>query len=535
MIDVLDWVKKRAGAASAPKPEPRPADALLPDLRDSDPVTALNELNGWLDPSRDAARADPKARSEILLQVQDAGRAHVAALVAKYLEGAARKQAARDAVWKSLVQYQARLTHALGLCAKALLGASYEDATLLADAEVCAARALQSCRALAKICLLHYTGVPGGVWRLAYALHSGAEEIGSATSPVKADADPKKVTTVEQEFLRLLMLRVSEPDMLAPEEIEAADRVLEQLGEGFTLRPPGVADNPFCFDPQGGLPPQRANAGQTPPGASARYFGPGMGFDALERIQRQLAAARLEEIKVFGADISPAAQLDTVQHLLAFWLAKPSAEPPARRPAQGTLQIHHGYAQVWRQLNDAGHGAGELSLADPDDFGPQPAETWTLRESSDAELAATFAQPGAGWAKCGAALAVTAQAGGESWVGVIRRMHCEPNQDAQVDIALLSRKPQALQLREVREKGEDSAVSEAASRQFDFASVRAILVAEPADGVSAPSVLLPAASWKPGRIYETTDDPVRRLRAVQAIRYGDDYVRAKFEWLPGAG
>ena len=47
MIDVLDWVKKRAGVVGAPKPEPRPADALLPDLRGSDPVTALNELNGW--------------------------------------------------------------------------------------------------------------------------------------------------------------------------------------------------------------------------------------------------------------------------------------------------------------------------------------------------------------------------------------------------------------------------------------------------------------------------------------------------------
>jgi hypothetical protein len=534
MIDVLDWVKKRAGVANTPKPEPRPADAMLPDLRDSDPVIALNELGGWLEPSRDQAAADPKARGDILSQVQDAGRAHVAALVGQYLEGAAQKQAARESVWKSLVQYQARLTHALGVCAKALLGASYEDATLLADAEVCAARALQSGRALAKICLLHYTGVPGGVWRLAYALYSGAEEIGSATSPVKAEADPKKVTTVEQEFLRLLMLRASEPDMLAPEQIEVADRVLEQLGESFTLRPPGVADNPFCFDPQGDLPPRRANA--EPPGASTRYFGPGMGFDALERIQRQLGAARLEDVKVFGADLTPAAQLDAVEHLLAIWRANPDPDhaPPVRNPAQGTLKIHHGYGQVWRQLNDAQHGAGELSLADPDDLGPQPPETWTLREASDAELAATFAQPGAGWARCGAVLAVTPQSGGECWVGVIHRMHCEPNQEAQVDIALLSRKPQALQLREVRAKGEESAVSEAASRQFDSASVRAIVLSDAADGPSGSSLLLPAASWKPGRIYETADDPVRRLRAVQAIRYGDDYVRAKFEWLPGA-
>lgn len=531
MIDVLDWVKKRAGGASAPKPEPPPADALLPDLRDSDPVIALQELSGWLDPERDAARADPKARGNVLSQVQDAGRAHVTALVGQYLAAGAQNQAAREAAWKSLVQYEARLTRALGLCAKALLDASYEDASLLAQAEACAARALHSCRALAKICLMHYAGVPGGVWRLAYPLYAGAEEIGSAASPVKADADPKKVTTVEQEFLRLLMLQVSAPDMLAPEEIEVADRVLEQVGESFTLRPVGVADNPFCYDPQGDAPPRRASAKHAEAGAAERYFGPGMGFDALERIQRQLAAAKLEDIKVFGTDLPPGAQLGTVQHLRAFWAAQSPYTPPSRSPAQGTLQIHHGYSQIWKQLSDIQHGAGELSLADPDDFGPQPAETWTLCEAADGELGATFTHPGAGWAKCGAAVGVTSPDGHECWVGLIRRMHCDPGQDAQVDIALLSRKPRTLQLREVREKGEDSAVSEAASRQFEFASVRAIVLADRADGSPGPDLLLPAASWKPGRIYETTDEPARHLRPMQVIRYGDDYVRVTGEWL----
>lgn len=532
MIDVLDWVRKRAGGASAPKPEPPPADAVLPDLRASDPVIALTELGAWLDPDRDAARADPKARGEILAQVQDAGRAHVTALIGQYLLAqGAQKQSARESIWKSLIQYEARLTHTLGLCAKALLAASYEDATLLAQAEVCAARALHSGRVLAKICLMHYTGVPGGVWRLAYGLYSAAEEIGSATSSVKADADPKKVTTVEQEFLRLLMLQVSAPDMLAPEQIEVTDRVLEQVGESFTLRPVGVADNPFCYDPRGDAPPRRAPVKHPESGGAERYFGPGMGFDALERIQRQLAAAKFEDIKVFGADLPPRAQLGTVQHLHAFWGAKSPYTPPARSPAQGTLQIHHGYAQIWKQLSDAQHGAGELSLADPDDFGPQPAESWTLHEQADAELSATFAQPGTGWAKCGAAVGVTSPDGRECWLGLIRRMHCDPGQEVQVDIALLSRKPQALQLREVREKGEDTAVSEAAARQFDFASVRAVILADSAGGTPAPNLLLPAASWKPGRIYETTDEPARRLRAVQALRYGDDYVRAKFEWL----
>lgn len=536
MIDVMDWVKKRVGAPSAPGTEPPVADGLLPDLREADPVIALSELSAWLEPTaRDTAGAGPKARGEILGQVQDAGAAHVAALLGQYFASGKENQAAREAAWKSLTQYQARLTHALGQCARRLLAASYEDASLLGEAEVCTARALHSCRMLAKICLVHYAGAPSSLWRLAYALHAGAEEIGSAASPVKADADPKKVTTVEQEFLRLLMLQVSAPDMLAPEQIEVTDRVLEQVGDGFTLRAPGVADNPFCFDLQGGAPPQRASAMQEAPPASVRYFGPGMGFDALERIYRQLAAARMEDIKVFGADVSPRAQLGAVQHLLAFWQAKSPYTPPARAPASGSLQIVHRYAQIWKQLNDAQHGKGELSLADADEAALQPPETWTLCEAAESEIGTTFPQALGGWAKCGVALGVTAQERGECWVGVIRRMHRTPGGEARADIAILSRRPRTLSLREVREKDEDSAVSEAASRQFAFGTVRAVILSDGAEGAPVPNLLLPAENWKAGRVYETMEEPSRYLRVLQVMRYGDDYLRVSFEWLLAPG
>ena len=531
MIDVLDWVKKRAGAQSAPKAEPAPADALLPDLREADPVIALNELTGWLDPARDAARADAKARGALLAQVQDAGIAHVAALLGQYLASAADKQAAREAAWKSLIQYQARLTHALGQCARRLLAATYEDAALLGDAETCTARALNSCRALAKVCFVHYTDAPSGLWRLAYALHAGAEEIGSAGTTVKADADPRKTTTIEQALLRLLMLQASAPEMMAPEQIEVADRVLEQIGDGFTLRSPGVADNPFCFDPKGEAPPHRASADPAARAASARYFGPGMGFDALERIHKQLTAAKLEDIKVFGTDLTPRAQLGAVQHLLAFWRAKPPYTPAPRAPAGGELQVVHRYAHVWKQLSEAKQGAGELSLADPDEVAPQPPERWTLREAGESELSASLAPPAGGWAKCGAVVGVTPPEGGARWVGLIRSMHRAPGGEAHADIAILSRAPQALSLRAVRARGDEGAISEAASRQFAFGSVRALVLAEGAAGGPAPNLLLPADSWKPGQVFETTEEPSRFLRGLQALRYGDDYVRATFEWV----
>lgn len=541
MLDVLSWVKKHTEGARDPKADQAKADqasaeGLLPDLRDADPVVALNELSGWFDPAGGSASADPKARGEILARVQDAGAAHVAALLAKYRASTDGKQAARESTWKSLIQYQARLTHALGLCAKALLGAAYEDATLLGSAETSTARALHSCRTLAKICFVHYASVPGSVWRLAYALHARAEEIGSAANPVKADADPKKVTTVEQELLRLLTFQLSAPDMMAPEHIEVADRVLEQIGDSFTLRPRGVADNPFCFDPEGDSPPRRAPATQGESEPAARYFGPGTGYDALERIYKQLSAAKMEDIKIFGKDISPRAQIGAVQHLLAFWGASSPYTPPARAPATGSLQIVHRYAQVWKQLSETQHSAGELTLADEEHDGPpQVPETWTLREAGGNELGAELAQAYGGRAKCGEVVGVSANGGSEYLVGMIRRIRCEPGGSLHADIAVLSRKPQPLSLREVRKKDEDSVFTDAAARQFTFASVRAVILADGSEDAPPPNLLLPVESWKEGRIYETTQDPTRYLRGLQVMRYGDDYVQVTFEWLPAPG
>ena len=209
----------------------------------------------------------------------------------------------------------------------------------------------------------------------------------------------KTVTTVAQELLRLLLPQVSAPEMMAPEQVEVADRVVEQLGEDFTLRPRGVTDNPFCFDPASDLPPRRASGGQAAPDAGARYFGPGIGLDALERVYKQLATARSADIKVFGKDLAPHTQIATVQHLLMFWRAESPYSPPAHSQATGDLHIIHRYAQIWRCLSRSRSAAGGLTIEPDEGDDPQAEETWMLRAAGGNELGAEIPQHSSGWAR----------------------------------------------------------------------------------------------------------------------------------------
>src|SRR5258706_6655920 len=221
---------------------------------------------------------------------------------------------------------------------------------------------------MAKHHLAHYLSVQPKLWQLAYAVHIGAEKADCAAKPIRMHAAQKASTTVTQELLRLLMLQSSSPEMMAPEQIEVADRVIEQLGGDFTLRPRGSADNAFQFDPGGDQPPQRATDQPAEPGADIRYFGPGMGFDALKRLHLELAQMRsAADIKPFGKDIAPHTQVSAIRHLLLFWGEASPYKAPVRSEATGTLQVIHGYAQIWQHLSRARSATSEMSLAEDGD------------------------------------------------------------------------------------------------------------------------------------------------------------------------
>ncbi len=526
---MLERIRKHANGPDHPMSDPASAGALLAGIRGADPVSALNDLCGWLESVSDSAGFDEKARSDALARLQDAGAAHVSALLAQYLSDAAGKHAVRESKWKPLSAYLSQLTQSLCASAEALIEARTRDASWLLPGAESAARSLGACRTLAKVCLVHYLNVPPQLWRLAYSVHAGAEKGGVATTPVSLHSMHKTATTVTQELLRLLMLQMSAPEMLAPEQIEVADRVVEQLDADFTLRPRGAADNPFCFDPGSDSPPRRATGGQAPDAAN-RYFGPGMAFDALQRIHRQLGAARLSDIKVFGRDISPYMQIATVQHLLMFWGAKPPYVPPAHMPATGELKVVHRFSQVWQHLSSARTAASELTLETGEEDRLQAPETWALRDAGGNELGADIPQSAGGWARSGEVICVSLR-GDECWLGIIRRMHAEAGGNLHADIAVLGRAPRAVSLRTLVTTSEDSVFSEASSRQFAFSSVRAIIVSDGSDG-SQRNLLLPPESWKEGRVYEAMlGEPPRYIRGQQLVRRGTDYVRATFDWV----
>jgi len=529
---MLDWIKKDHGHPDHPMRNPAEAAKLLAEMRGFDPLTALDELSAWLDAVKGIPGDDERVRGEILSLIQEASGAHVSALLAQFLVPSKDKRATRESDWNTLNNYVRGLAGALCASARILLKQSATTPSLQLPGAAGAARGLHASRMLAKVYLLRYFSVPPKLWQLAYAVHGDAEKAGCATTPVRMHTAQKTSTTVTQELLRMLMLQSSSPEMMPPEHIEVADRVIEQLGGDFTLRPRGVADNPFCFDPASDHPPHRAPAQPPNPDTGIRYFGAGTGYDALDRLYNQLVTTRTADIKASGKDISHHVQISAIKHLLAFWGVAPPYSPPAREPATGTLQVIHGYGQIWQHLSHVRSAATELTLVEDGDVAAQTPETWAQHDAGGNELGAEIPQRSSDWARCGDVVGVTMHGSDECWLGVIRSMHAEPDRSLHANIYVMSRHPQAVQIRPVIAKGEMNVVSEAAAQQFGFKSVRAIIVSDGAGASQNANFLLPPDSWEEGRVYEATIGGASHfLRSLQLLRHGDDFVRATFEWV----
>lgn len=533
---MLEWLKKSGPDPEDPMRSPASASALLAELRAADPSKALDEMRGWLASIGEMTDFDEHSRSEVLSLVHEAGAAHVSALLRPYLASSPDKPVVRESKWKAMFAFATGLADAQCASAERMLSIAKADPSASGIASAAAVRGLRACRLLSKLSLIHYADVPPGLWKRAYGLHARAETAGCAGTAVHPHRSVRTTTTANEELVRLLMLHVIAPETLASEQIEIADRVADQLGSEFTLRPRGLADSSFWFDCEGDGPPQRATA--APESGSARFFGPGTGLEGLARLRRQMSSSGGPGSEVLGKDIPMHAQVAAVEHLMRLW--GPDAPPAAHAhsPAKGDLLLLHGFARVCKQLADgdpAANASRALALVDDADVNAEPPEPWVIRDAGGGELGAETPQPGASWARSGMLVGFAVAGRNEWWLGVIRRTHADPDRSPHVDIALLSKKPVALSLRPRAASTEGEADWDVSAGTFAFVEMHAILLPEASEATGTPNVLLPPEGWKAGRVYEATLDKTQRsLRLVRVLQRGEDFVRAAYEWLPAA-
>lgn len=480
-----------------PLADPRAAKATFDQLASrggtDDPAAVLEEISAWLEPLPTAADVPAARRVELVLQLDEVGAAPARLLARDYLLGgtdrgrAFRCWKAAEGYWRLLI---AAGEDALERCRTA--GA--------ARPPLLPARLLHAHAVLFKWHLFRYEPVPGRFWQSAGETYLDAEAAGDARQGFNLYANWPGSTSIEQEYLRLLVLQGAAMDSLQPLEIELAERLLGHFLPLFVLTAEPHPDNVYWVDGHQAQPPSRL---LRPPVATPglRFFRTGAAAQALDMLR-----ARIAQTGTVPADLPLGGQYPapTVLRVLEH-LARSCAPTPPQRGHE-----RHGV----RFLLAVVHGREEVLLRLEREAGTQDGETWVSEDVSQGGLRAQVSLAGRDWLRVGTLVGLRPERSDVWWVGVVRRFNRDSPGVGAVGVETLGRNPRKVAMQ---------------SEGLEFPAV--LLESPPVLGGEALLLLAPAAWEARGTVRISADGFSAKLRPDAELARGEDYLVGRYRVL----
>ncbi len=519
---------------------------LLDELPLDDAKKSLEEITFWLESIKDAAGFAPQLRTDIILLLDEAGQPHLTELLRLYLSAPHLRDFQGLHLWRGIYAFAQALSAAYAAC----IGAYPNNGKKSGDpkeriALVCV-RQLRAVAERMNLELMRYIEVDPSVWQLLCACYRFAEAQQCTDSMVFAYPGHVVHTNPQRELLRALVLYISSPDTLAPDQIEVSYRIAGRMSSFFDLKTTADAGSPYVFDLATDTPPHRAdNAATTTP--TMRFFGTARALPGLHNIIGQNENDPAWQERRFGNEFTPAGKLTVLKHLLRYWAAEPPHRHLERRNLNASIEVAHGFQNISRLVTHISGGVQpEQQAAAPqaqDGLGlaseataavaaaataNNATEVWHLSDMSAADIGATLTGSLGAWIKIGDLCALKPQNGQLWWVGVIQRLHTDADGKVHVGIELLAKKPAAVRLHVLAAETPPSAKD--AADAHDYQTV-ILLPDEHNSYLHATMLMEPGRFAANARYRAMMGDNSRELKLGGLIAEGEDYEQVGFEWL----
>lgn len=481
---------------SHPLADPREVKQVLGHIASCEPLVAVESADTWLESiiAEDGFRLPQ--RLELILALDEAATAQARRLGRDYpaLVGARRAHAAQQ--WQVAHDFWRHLAAAYGDCLARLAGADRDRDTVRARLPLLYCRTIMALAAKLKWKQFRYEPADPEFWKTVGAAYLAAVDAKVAQHPVQPHAGGGQ-STVEQEYLKVLVFHATSMDKLQPLEIELAEHLIDYFMPGFALIRDVKPENVYWVDAAKPLPPTRlAKLPELTP--TLRFF----------HGTRAMAAANhvLEEIRGHGRippGINLGAQyaLDSVvpvlEHLARSWSPKPPMRSNVRHRTSSSMQVVNGLAAMHQRLSGRSDGADGV-------------ETWVVDDVSLGGLGAQVTISGRDWIRIGALVGLQPE-GGDNWLlGVVRRYVRTDAHKGSVGIETLSKAPRAV------------------TADAGGLATEALLLDIPDVGGDVRMALPANAFEEDVALMFTLDDKTVRLHPREAIARDIDFVIANF-------
>lgn len=373
------------------------AKALAAALPGNEPLVSLNALAGHLDRMRSQDIATPSEALEIAELIDRAGQTHYQTAHRQYVSDERRlTRFQEEQLWNNVMGYVGQLAHAYRYClAKFRSGAPGSEFLEPSLGLICT-RAMRLSAIRLKWTLLRYRRVEPTHWSELCGLYRFAESGGFGRTRVAIYSAAGANSSVEEEFLKALMLAIANPESLQQRQIEIADRLIAMHGHRFTIGARAADDLRHWVDLSSDNGPRRIEK-DLEPGDSVRAFGAGGALaqfhSLLADIEEDTAKTALRRlVREFDGESVRAA----IRHLVLHW----GPTSPMRRHKR---QDQEARVHVLRDFKDiTAHVAG-LTAEYPYN---SEYETWLLDNESRSGLRVTITSPQGQWLRVGSLVAL---------------------------------------------------------------------------------------------------------------------------------
>lgn len=419
-----------SGKENHPLADAGEARQALAPLASASPLAAVEDVAAWLEPLPTVDGLKLERRAEIVLLLDESGAAHARRLAREYLTALQSARSRETMLWQAGHNYWHKLALAYEDCL-ARLAARPKSLDADRHARLCA-HLLHAYGARLKWRQFRYGPVDASLWAQAGQVYRHADEGGFAADPLRLDAHAAESTSVEQEYLKLLVFHAASMDKLLPLEIELAERLIAGFLPHFELTRQVRPENVYWVDAALDQPPTRlVKLPQASP--TLRFFGTAPALSEAENLK-----ARIERIQAVPPELPLGGQypVDTVlavlDHLARCWAPKPPMRTSARHPDQSLIAVIHGMEEIHARLSGAA--------------GNQPGETWIAENVSLGGMAARMPLSGNDWMQVGALIGMRPERGDKWLVGVIRRFARESESRGVAGIETLGKAARAVEI-----------------------------------------------------------------------------------------
>ncbi len=479
-----------------PLADAREARRIVAEIASREPQSAVEDASAWLESLAAEESFKLAQRLELTIKLDEAAVAQARRLGRDYPASTGGSRAQESRQWQVGIDYWRLLVAAYLDCIARYHAAEKEEDAVRPQLPLVYGRLINALAAKLKWKQFRYVAIEPEFWQTLGGIYLVAVEAKAAQKPMQLYPGGGE-STIEAEYLKVLVFHAASMDKLQPLQIEIAERFIAYFLPYFSLIRELRKENVYWVDVSKPLPPTRlARVPEITP--TLRFFDGTRAVEAVGKTIEQIRSeGRVPPGINLGAQYDIGTAIPVLKHLALCWAPKPPMRSNVRHRIHSALKVVNGLVAVHERLSGRNSGT-------------EGVEEWVVDDVSLGGFGAHVTISRNDWIRIGAVVGMQPE-GGDNWlIGVVRRyVRTGPNQGS-VGIETLSKSPRAV-------------FADAGGLWTE-----ALLLDIPEVGEYARMALPANALEEKVALVFAIDDKNARLHPRETVETGSDFVVANF-------